>query len=31
MEHAIEISMDDIDPRVAPELRDYAERRLTFA
>ena len=31
MEHAIEISMDDIDRRVAPELRDYAERRLTFA
>ena len=31
MEHAIEISMDDVDPRIAPELRDYAERRLTFA
>ena len=31
MAHAIEISMDDVDPRIAPELRDYAERRLAFA
>jgi ribosome-associated translation inhibitor RaiA len=28
---AIEISLDDVDPRVAPELRAYAERRLSFA
>ena len=31
MEHAIEISMDDMDPVLAPQLRAYAERRLTFA
>ncbi len=31
MEHAIEISMDNVDPDVAPALRAYAERRLSFA
>jgi hypothetical protein len=31
MEHVIEISMDDVDPGIAPELRAYAERRLSFA
>lgn len=31
MEHAIEISMDDVDPHIAPQLRAYAERRLSFA
>jgi putative sigma-54 modulation protein len=31
MQHAIEISIDDVDPRLATELRAYAERRLTFA
>ena len=31
MEHAIEISMDDVDPGIASELRAYAERRLSFA
>ena len=31
MEYAIEISMEDVDPKIAPELRDYAERRLAFA
>lgn len=31
MEHAIEISMDDVDPEIAPQLRAYAERRLSFA
>ena len=31
MEHVIEISLDDVDPKMAPELRSYAERRLTFA
>lgn len=31
MEHAIEISMDDVDPDIAPQLRAYAERRLSFA
>lgn len=31
MEHAIEISLDDVDPTIAPQLRAYAERRLTFA
>ena len=31
MEHAIEISMDDVDPDIAPQLRAYAERRLAFA
>ena len=30
MEHAIEISMDDVDPDIAPQLRAYAERRLSF-
>ena len=30
MEHAFEISMDDVDPEIAPELRAYAERRLSF-
>jgi putative sigma-54 modulation protein len=31
MAHAIEISMDDVDPKIEPELRDYTERRLAFA
>jgi ribosome-associated translation inhibitor RaiA len=31
MKHAIEISMDDVDPMIAPQLRAYAERRLSFA
>ena len=31
MEHAIEISMDDVNPDIAPQLRAYAERRLSFA
>ena len=31
MEHAIEISIDDVDPDLAPQLRAYAERRLSFA
>ena len=31
MEHAIEISFDDVDPKIAPQLRAYAERRLSFA
>jgi len=31
MEHAIEITMDDVDPDIATQLHDYAERRLTFA
>ena len=31
MEHAIEISMEDVDPDIAPQLRAYAERRLSFA
>jgi putative sigma-54 modulation protein len=31
MEHAIEISLDDVDPVIAPQLRAYAERRLSFA
>ena len=31
MEHAIEISMDDVDPDIALQLRAYAERRLSFA
>ncbi len=31
MEHAIEITMDDMDPEIAPQLRAYAERRLSFA
>ena len=31
MEHAIEISIDDVDPDIAPQLRAYAERRLSFA
>ena len=31
MEHVVEISMDDVDPDIAPELRAYAERRLSFA
>lgn len=31
MEHAIEITLDHMNPDIAPELRDYAERRLSFA
>ena len=31
MEHAIEISIDKVNPEIAPQLRAYAERRLTFA
>ena len=31
MEHAIEITLDQVNPDMAPELRDYAERRLSFA
>jgi ribosome-associated translation inhibitor RaiA len=31
MDNAIEITMDDVDSRIAPELRAYAERRLAFA
>ena len=31
MEHAIEISLDDVEPDIAPQLRAYAERRLSFA
>ena len=31
MEHAIEVSMDDVDPDIAPQLHAYAERRLSFA
>jgi ribosome-associated translation inhibitor RaiA len=31
MENVVEISMDDLDPDLAPELRAYAERRLSFA
>jgi putative sigma-54 modulation protein len=31
MEQAIEISMDKVDPDIAPQLRAYAERRLSFA
>jgi len=31
MQHAIEIRMDDVEPDIAPELRAYAERRLSFA
>jgi ribosome-associated translation inhibitor RaiA len=31
MEHAIDITMDKVHPEIAPQLRAYAERRLTFA
>ena len=31
MEHAIEVSMDNVDPDIAPQLRAYAERRISFA
>src|SRR5688572_32685444 len=31
MEHAILITMNDIEPRIAPQLREYAERRLAFS
>jgi ribosome-associated translation inhibitor RaiA len=31
MEQAIDISMDKVNPEIAPQLRAYAERRLTFA
>ena len=31
MEHAIVITMNHIEPEIAPQLRDYAERRLAFA
>ena len=31
MEHAIEITIDEVNPAIAPQLRAYAERRLTFA
>ena len=31
MEHAIEITFGHMNPDIAPELRDYAERRLSFA
>lgn len=31
MEHAIEITMDQSNPAIGPQLRAYAERRLTFA
>jgi ribosome-associated translation inhibitor RaiA len=31
MEPAIEITMDDVNPDIATQLHDYAERRLTFA
>lgn len=31
MEHAILITMNHVEPEIAPQLRDYAERRLAFA
>ena len=31
MEHAIQITMDQVNPEIAPELHAYAERRLSFA
>ncbi len=31
MQHAIEVTMDHVSPDIAPELRAYAERRLSFA
>ena len=31
MEHAIEITIDKVNPEIAPQLRGYAERRLIFA
>lgn len=31
MDHAIEITIDQVNPEIAPQLRAYAERRLTFA
>jgi putative sigma-54 modulation protein len=31
MEHAIHITMNHIEPEMAAQLRDYAERRLAFA
>ena len=31
MEHAIEVSIDNVDPEIAAQLRAYAERRLSFA
>ena len=31
MESAIEIRINAVNPRIAPELRDYAERRVMFA
>jgi ribosome-associated translation inhibitor RaiA len=31
MDHAIEITLDHMNPDIAPELRDYAGRRLSFA
>jgi ribosome-associated translation inhibitor RaiA len=31
MEHSIEVTIDKVNPELAPQLRAYAERRLTFA
>jgi putative sigma-54 modulation protein len=31
MEHGIHITMNHIEPEIAAQLRDYAERRLSFA
>ncbi len=31
MEQAIEITIDEVNPEIAPQLRAYAERRLAFA
>jgi|SRR5687767_6501664 len=31
MEHGILITMNHIEPEIAPQLRDYTERRLAFA
>ena len=31
MDHTIDITLDHVNPEIAPQLRAYAERRLTFA
>ena len=31
MDHAIDITLDHVNPEIAPQLRAYAERRLAFA
>jgi ribosome-associated translation inhibitor RaiA len=31
MEHSIEVTIDKVNPELAPQLRAYAERRLSFA